>query len=69
MTTYTLAITHSDEGQSEAKAYSTATNAIDDLEGLRAGGAVISAILRDGLPIDESTLWADEEIGPAIEPG
>lgn len=67
MTTYALVIaTH--EGQ-ETKAYSTAANAIDDLEGFQAGSTTISGITRDGRPIDEATLRADEEVGLMIDAG
>ncbi len=69
MTTYTLMIEHHVGGPREAKTYSTATNAIDDLEILRAGGVVIATVMRNGLSIDEATLRADEEIGEMIDIG
>lgn len=69
MTTYILRVVQPHGGPLEVNTYSTAANAIDDLEGLRAGGAVIVAIMHDGQAIDEDTLRGHEETGEAIDAG
>lgn len=69
MTMYILKIEQHIGGASEVNVYSTATNAIDDFEGLRMEGAEIYAIFRDGVPIDKSTLRDDKVVGATIEAG